>query len=373
MSSQHIIVIGAGAIGASCAWRLARAGYDVTLIDDPGSAPASEVAAGMLAPVTEAEYGEERLLELNLRSSRSYEDFVAELVEATGRDVGFRRCGTLMVARDADDKRVLDDIFRHQQRLGLDAVRMGSQEVRAKEPVLSPAVRGGISVAGDHQIDPSSLVAALHVACEGAGVSIVHERVVEIDEGTTTVDVVLTSGSRRSCDQVVVAAGSYTGSIAGAASRLPVRPVKGQLVHLRERGGTPLPGANIRGLDVYIVTRGDGRVVVGASVEEQGFDVTLTAGAVHDLLRYAYELWPGVVELEYVGVTAGLRPATPDNAPVVGKLRDRVVVATGHYRNGVLLAPVTAAGVVELVAGRSPGWLDGFGPERFASTVGSLR
>jgi glycine oxidase len=113
--------------------------------------------------------------------------------------------------------------------------------------------------------------------------------------------------------------------------------------------------------------------VVGASVEEQGFDTTLTAGAVHDLLRDAYELWPGLVELEFSGVTAGLRPATPDNAPAIGMLHDRVVVATGHFRNGVLLAPATAAAVCELVEGRRPDWIGDFDPNRFAAPVDAAR
>jgi glycine oxidase len=171
----------------------------------------------------------------------------------------------------------------------------------------------------------------------------------------------------------VIAAGSYTGAIGGIDELVPVRPVKGQLVHLRGRAGMPLPSATIRGLDVYVVTRGDGRVVVGATVEEQGFDTTLTAGAVHDLLRDAYELWPGVVELEFVGAKAGLRPATPDNAPAIGRLGERVIVATGHYRNGVLLTPATAAAIVEIVEGRTPGWVEDFNPHRFESAAGVVR
>jgi glycine oxidase len=364
---QEIIVVGAGVIGAASAWRLARAGHQVTLIDDPKSAPASEVAAGMLAPVTEAEFGAEKLLQLNLRSNEMYGAFIEELTDTVGRDVGYRRCGTLLVARDADDRRVLDDIHGYQLRLGLDARRLSSRELRAEEPILSPRVVGGISVAGDHQIDPPAFVAAL---VDASRATRVRDRVVEIEPGSSSVWLRTSSGTGYTCDVVVLAAGSYSGKIKGTGGpAIPVRPVKGQLVHLRARPGVPLPNANIRGLDVYIVTRADGRVVVGASVEEQGFDTTLTAGAVHDLLRDAYELWPGLVELEFSGVTAGLRPATPDNAPAIGMLDERVVVATGHFRNGVLLAPATAAAVCELVEGRRPDWLADFDPNRFATPM----
>lgn len=373
MSSQDIIVVGAGIIGASSAWRLAQSGHSVTLIDDPGAAPASEVAAGMLAPVTEAEFGEEKLLALNLRSMQMYDSFVDELGDVTRLDVGYRRCGTLMVARDGDDMRALNEVLRYQQRLALQVARLSSREMRATEPVLSPRIRGGIAVAGDHQIDPSSLLAALLFAGEAAGVSRYQDRVVGVEQNADGVDVRTESGQGLASDQVVLAAGSYTGGIHGIDGSVPVRPVKGQLVQLRGRPGMPLPSANIRGLDVYVVTRADGRVVIGATVEEQGFDTTLTAGAVHDLMRDAYELWPGVVELEFVGARAGLRPATPDNAPAIGRLGERVIVATGHYRNGVLLTPVTAAAVAEIADGGAPEWLADFDPHRFESATRAAR
>jgi len=363
VESSDIVVVGTGAIGASCAWRLARAGHRVTTVSAPSAPAASDVAAGMLAPVTEAEYGEEALLALNIASSKVYPNFVNELHDVTGLDVGYRRCGTLMVARDYDDNRVLDDVYSFQQRLGLDARRLSGSAARRLEPVLSPRTRGGILVENDHQIDPHALLEALHRACSAAGVVHVSGCVVEIAGNGVRLD----DGRAISGAKIVVAAGSYTGTISGFdGAAIPVRPVKGQLVHLRGRPGSSLPTRNIRGLDVYVVTRADGRVVIGASVEEQGFDVTLTAGAVHDLLRDAYELLPGITELEFVGVTAGLRPATPDNAPVIGEVAPGVIVATGHYRNGILLAPITARVVVSLVEGRSDGLVEQFSPRRFA-------
>ena len=369
MKDPEIIIVGGGAIGASCAWRLARDGHDVTLVDDPATQPASEVAAGMLAPVTEAEFGEERLLQLNLLSAEMYPGFIEELAEVTGTDCGYRRSGTLMVARDTDDLRVLEELHAFQTRLGLDARRVSGSEARELEPMLTPRTRGGILVENDHQVDPAALMNALQKACDAAGVTRIEARVLEVKPEDDRVAVWIRERTQLHAETVVLAAGSYTDLIHGLDSAPPIRPVKGQLVHLRARPGTPLPQRNIRGLDVYIVTRADGRMVIGASVEEQGYDTTLTAGAVHDLLRYAYELVPGIVELEYVGVTAGLRPAAPDNHPVIGTIAPGVIAATGHYRNGILLAPATAAAVAALVDGRELEQAAPFNPDRFRKRV----
>ena len=374
MTAPDTIVVGAGVIGASSAWHLARLGRQVTLIDDPAAPAASQVAAGMLAPVTEAEFGEESLLSLNLASSEMYPAFAEELVHATGQDIGYHRCGTLMVARDVDDVRVHDEVHAYQQKLGLEAQRLSGREARALEPTLAPGTRGGIFVPGDHQIDPPALVRALSLAVDSAGVERVQERVVSIRPGPGAVTVRLANGDELSCATVVIAAGSYSGAIAGFEEfAIPVRPVKGQLVHLRARREVTLPARNIRGVEVYLVCRPDGRVVVGATVEEQGFDTTLTARAVHELLRDAYELLPASVELEFVGATAGLRPATPDNAPAIGLVAPGVVVAVGHFRNGVLQAPITAKAVGELVEGRQPEYLGPFDPRRFASVEEGAR
>ena len=369
MDRSEIIIIGGGVIGSACAWRLAREGRSVTLVDDPATQPASEVAAGMLAPVTEAEFGEERLLHLNLLSAEMYPQFIEELAEQTGSDCGYRRSGTLMVARDGDDLRVLEELHEFQTRLGLHAQRLTGREARELEPVLSPRTRGGILVENDHQVDPAALMQALRKACDAAGVTRVEARVLEVRPLEGSVTVRIDERQRIDAPTVVVAAGSHTDLIDGLDAAPPIRPVKGQLVHLRARGGAPLPQRNIRGLDVYIVTRADGRVVIGASVEEQGYDATLTAGAVHDLLRYAYELVPGIVELEFVGVTAGLRPAAPDNEPVIGYVAPGVIVATGHFRNGILLAPATTAAVAALLDGDELEEAAPFDPNRFRERV----
>jgi glycine oxidase len=329
----------------------------------------------MLAPVTELHHGEEALLQLNLASARLYGDFAAELEQTTGDRVGYRRCGTLLAARDRDDNAALEELYRFQLRLGLPVQRLRSAECRRAEPALGAGVRGGILVEGDHQIDNRALLAALEKACIQSGVRFARERAASIEvEGDRVSGVSLAGGASVACERAVVAAGAWSASLDGIpeGSRPPLRPVKGQLLHLRTSPGrasmaAPLSGRNIRGLDVYLVVRGDGRVVVGASSEEQGFDTTVTAGGVLELLRSAYELVPGISELELKETVAGLRPATPDNAPVIGPgALGGLIWATGHYRNGILLTPITADAVAEVaVSGRLPEEVEPFSPERF--------
>ena len=343
----------------------------VVVVEGPPQRPsASWAGAGMLAPVTEAHYGEEKLLELNLESNRLYPGFITELEENSGVATGYRSSGTLIVARDADDNAELDRLFAFQERLGLEVERLRARDCRRLEPGLSPRVRGGIFVTGDHQVDNRALLEAAKRAGERRGVRRVEGTVASIDVvGDEVKEVSLEQGSI-AAERVVVAAGCWSGSIAGvpAEARLPVRPVKGQLLHLRGPAELRLAQRNIRGLDVYVVPRADGRVVVGATVEEQGFDDSVTAGGVLTLLRDAYELLPGIVELELVETVAGLRPGTPDNAPLLGETSVKgLIAATGHFRNGILLTPVTAAGIAELlVTGEAPA-LAPFTPQRFAA------
>jgi glycine oxidase len=355
VASPDVIVVGGGVIGLSVAWRAQQADLSVVVIDPGEPDGASQVAAGMLAPVTEAHFGEETLLQLNLISSRRYAGFVAELEEATGMDCGYSQCGTLSVARDADDNAALDELFAFQQRLDLKVERLRGRECRELEPSLSPRIRGGILVEDDHQVDPRALTRALRRACEVTGVEQVRDRVRSVDvSGGAARGVTLESGATIQSAAVVVAAGCWSGSIDGLPPRATnaVRPVKGQLLQLRAREGVPLAHRNVRGLDVYIVSRPDGRTVVGATVEEQGFDTTTTAGASFELLRDAWELLPGIREMEFVCQEAALRPGTPDNAPMIGATSvDGLLMATGHFRNGILLAPITA----EIVAGMLTG------------------
>jgi glycine oxidase len=372
--TAEVVVAGGGVIGLAVAWRACEAGLSVTLADDVVGRGASWAAAGMLAPVTEVHYGEEALLRLNLAAARRYPDFVAALEERAGRATGYRPHGTVVVARDADDNAVLDDLFAFQQRLGLEVERLASRECRRLEPGLAPSVRGGILVAGDHQVDNRALVAALLHACRRNGVTLTGEGVAAVEHAAGRVTAVrLTGGQRLACRTVVVAAGAWSASIEGVPAELvPLRPVKGQLVHLRGPADQPIASRTVRGLEVYLVPRTDGRVVVGATAEERGFDTTVTAGGVFQLLRAAWELLPGIDELELTETVAGLRPGTPDNAPLIGPTGiDGLILATGHYRNGILLAPVTADAVVGLLTdGRLPDEAAPFTPQRFGGERG---
>jgi glycine oxidase len=373
-----VVVVGGGAIGLAIAWRAAGAGMAVTVVDERPGRGASWAAAGMLAPVTEVHYGERPLLALNLASAARWPGFAAEVEEVAGRPVGYRPGGTLAVARDADDNAALEDLYQLQLRCGLEVERLGSRECRRLEPGLHPSIRGGVLAAGDHQVDNRALVEALLVACQRAGVRMVEDRATELaTEADRVTGVVLAGGGTAGGGSVVLAAGCWSGSLGGLAAEVlpPVRPVKGQLLYLRGPADQPLCSRNVRGLEVYVVPRGDGRVVVGATVEEQGFDTRVTAGAVGDLLRAALELLPDVAELELAETVTGLRPGSPDNAPMLGPAGpEGLVVATGHYRNGILLTPVTADAIAELLAtGRVPELIAPFDPGRFAVVAGAGR
>ena len=392
-SAADVVVVGGGVIGLGIAWRAANAGMTVTVVDEAPGRGASWAAAGMLAPVTEVHYGERPLLALNLAAAARWPSFAAEVEEASGHPVGYRPGGTLAVARDADDNAALEDLYQFQLRCGLEVERLHSRECRQLEPGLAPSIRGGVLAAGDHQVDNRALVEALLVACQRSGARLVGGRVAELSvEGDRVTGVVLAAGGGPPAARpagsapsrpaegalpagvVVLAAGCWSGGLGGLAADAlpPVRPVKGQLLYLRGPADQPLCSRNVRGLEVYVVPRGDGRVVVGATVEEQGFDTTMTAGAVHDLLRAALELLPDAAELELAETVVGLRPGSPDNAPMLGPAGpDGLVVATGHYRNGILLTPVTADAIAELLAtGRVPEAIAPFGPARFAAAPG---
>jgi glycine oxidase len=372
-SAPDVIVVGAGVAGLSVAWRSAVSGLDVCVIDPRPLGGASWVAAGMLAPVTELHYGEEALLELNLTSARRFPAFVAELEEAVGRGVEYLQCGTLAVATDAGDREALGELHAFHQKLGLESEVLGPRECRRLEPLLSPSVRGGILVAGDHQVDNRLFTSALLDAVRRAGVEVVEAAAVELDtDGRRVLGVTLSDRTRRPAGQVVLAAGAASASVGGLPPDAvpPVRPVKGQLVRLGA-SGPGLIGRNLRALvagsEVYLAPRRDGTLVVGATAEERGEDTAVTAGAVYCLLRDAVRVVPGVTELEVRETCAGLRPGTPDNAPLLGPTTlEGLTLATGHYRNGLLLAPVTGDGIAAyLSSGQVPPELAPFSPLRF--------
>jgi glycine oxidase len=358
--ATQVHVVGGGVIGLSTAWELARNGHDVTVVSPtPGLDGASWVAAGMLAPVTEAQFGESALTALLLEGAGRWPAFARTLETATGQSIGYDTTGTLTVALDASDRASIDDLLAYQHSIGLDAARRSASECRDLVPALSPSLRGGIEVPGDHQVDNRALLAALVEANRAAGVTFYRHSVTAVAAGP---ELVLSDGRRLRPDQVVLAAGVGLPGIAGldAGSKPDVRPVKGHILRLGPAPDStaPLLRRTVRGLvrghSVYLVPRSDGSLVVGATVEERGADTTVQAGAVHELLCDARAIVPGVDELELREAAAGLRPGTPDNTPRIGWSGvDNVAVATGHYRNGILLAPLTAAAVVDLL-GRRP-------------------
>lgn len=366
---MRIAIVGAGSIGLAVAWRAAQAGAEVIVHDpEPGSG-ASRVAAGMIAPVTEAHYGEEALGPFMAESADAWPDFARELEAASGLEVGFRDLPTLLVGLEDGDRAEIDrqlELYRYSAR---NVEALTARAARKVEPLLSHRVRGGVLAPEDRAVDPRAVHAALLVAAERAGVETVAERV----EDLAALD----------ADQVVIAAGCGSARFAGAADSdedaltgsaqwtLPVRPVRGAVLRLRAVGDQPTPRTTVRGYvkghSVYIVTRESGEVVVGATSDERGFDrLTGTAGAVHDLLRWSIELVPEIVEYHLKEVSVGFRPGTPDNLPLIGRLDERTVAATGHYRNGIALIPATARSVAALLTGEGAGPPKPFDPLRFS-------
>ncbi|MER7899435.1 glycine oxidase ThiO [Streptomyces sp. NPDC096046] len=375
-TTSDVLVIGGGIIGLATAWRAAQRGLATAVVDPEPGGGAAQVAAGMLAAVTELHYGEQTLLGLNLASARRYPDFAAELTELTGQDLGYRRCGTLAVALDADDRAHLRELHTLQQQSGLDSQWLSGRECRRLEPMLAPGVRGGLRVDGDHQIDPRRLAGALVAACERAGV-VFHrawaQRLTVVRDRAA--GAVLADGTAPAAGQVVLAGGSLSGRLAGIPRDVlpPVRPVKGQVVRLTmpQRPGPFLSRtvrAVVRGSHVYLVPRESGELVIGATSEELGWDTTVTAGGVYELLRDAHELVPGITELPLTETRAGLRPGSPDNAPLLGPTGlEGLSLATGHYRNGVLLTPVTGDALAHvLTTGELPAEARPFTPKRFS-------
>jgi len=382
--TADVVIAGGGVIGTAIAWQAAAAGLDVVLADPAHGDAASLVAAGMLAPVSEALFGEGALLRVNLLALARFPSFAAELEQVTGHRVGLRREGTLAVAYDAGDYAALTRLTAFRRSAGLEAEELDSRACRKLESFLTPDVHGGVLFPGDWSVDNRRYAAALREAAASAGVRVVRDRVTAVlmaggtdgagGAGARVRGVALAEGGEIGSAGVVVAAGSWSGAVHGLPARLrsAVRPVKGQLLRLRHPDGMPpvlthTIRATVRGADVYLVPRADGEVIVGATQEERGPDLTVTAGAVHDLLRDAMSVLPVTSELILAETCAGLRPGTPDNGPIVGEAGPGgLLLATGHYRNGILMSAATADAAVACLTGRAPApeW-EPFGPGRF--------
>src|SRR4051812_38075189 len=368
------IFVGGGVIGLASAWRAAARGARVCVLEaERPAAGATGVAAGMPAPAGEASWGEEALLTLNLESLRRWPGFAEELEQASGVEVGFARHGALHVALDRDEAESLRRRYDLHRQLGLDSEWLTGTACRKLEPGLATGVRGGAHVPGEASVDPRRVAAALLAALEReevpvhAGAEIVTAARQDGEWRLGTAD-----GQTFGTATVVLAAGCWSGQLGWVPpdARPPVRPVKGEILTLRGPADEPVSERIVAGDRVYMVPRDDGRLVVGATVDEKGFDTTVTAGGVHELLREAYRLIPEIAELELAETTAGLRPGSPDNAPLIGSsASDGLLVATGHFRNGVLQAPLTADCIAALLAGdRPPIDLAPFSPRRFAGS-----
>lgn len=351
------MVVGGGVVGLCCAWRLARRGAGVAVLDRAQPpAGATRVAAGMLAPVGELAFGEPELLRMTVAAAEGYPDFVAELEAASGLGSGYARHGALHVALDRDEAAELRRVHDLQRSLGLGAEWLPPRRCRQLEPGLTPSLNGGVHAPGEAAIDPRRLTAALLAALADAGVEVRTgtEVAAALFEGERIAGVRTSAGEELHAGNVVLACGAWSGAEDWLPdeARPPVRPVKGQILELRAPDGEPPCERIVASERVYLVPRPDGRLIVGATVEERGFDATVTAGGVHELLREAYRLLPDVAEMELVESMAGLRPGTPDNLPLIGPgAVEGLVLACGHYRNGILLAPITGEAVATVLSG----------------------
>jgi glycine oxidase len=373
---KSVAIIGAGVVGLGIAWRLAARGVEVCVFDKGAAgAGATHAAAGMLAACAEAEPGEEALVALGRDSQARWPAFADELKQASGIDVELRREGTLVIALTADDQARLHHHLEFQRKLDLPLQWISAAETRRREPHLAGKLAGAVFSPQDHQVDNRKLALALRGPAPAAGAVInEHQPVAAISSQGRRVDgVVLADGRRRAADVVVLAAGAWSRAIAGTIADLapqalpPVRPIKGQMLALRMDAAAPLITHVIWGPGIYMVPRLDGRLIIGATVEEKGFDATLTAGGLLTLLEAAWRAVPAIEELPIDEMWVGHRPGSRDDAPILGPAAlDGLIYATGHHRNGILLAPVTADTIARLVL---DGTLDPairpFGIERF--------
>jgi glycine oxidase len=372
-NKPKVAIIGAGVIGLGIAWRLAARGAPVAVFDKGAAgAGASHAAAGMLAACCEAEPGEEALITLGRESQARWPAFAAELEQTSGIDVELRREGTLVVALTADDQARLGHQLVFQQKLGLPLQWISAAETRRREPHLAGKLAGAVLSPEDTQVDNRKLAAALRVAALAAGASVnEHRPVSAISSHAGRVDgIVLADGAKVAADVVVLAAGAWSRGVAGLVPELrpPVRPIKGQMLALRMDPAAPLLTHVVWAPGAYLVPRRDGRLIVGATVEEKGYDTALTAGGMLSLLDAAWRVVPAVEELPIDEMWVGHRPGSRDDAPILGAgPLQGLIYATGHHRNGILLTPITADTIARLVIDDvADPVIRPFGIERFA-------
>ncbi len=367
---ERVIIVGGGTIGLGIGFELVRRGTPTTIFErDKAGRGTSYQAAGMLAPDAEIEFEELELYEFNRESLRRWPDFADRVESASGQSVDYRDEGTLIVADDRDAAEALERLCEFQQGQGLDVEWLTGEEAREIEPFVAPRLSAAVFAPSDHQVDNRRLVDALRTAFEAEGGTLHEDTPVDaVVPDAEAPAVRTTDGERVAADRVVVAAGVWSRELDGLESDAtpPVRPVKGQMIQLRRKRPFDLQHV-VRGPEAYLAPKSDGRIVMGATSEEMGFDTTVTAGGLYDLLEGGWEVVPGIRDLPVDETWAGLRPASRDHAPLLGETTaPGVLMATGHYRHGVLLTPITAEEMARLIrTGETSDWVQPFSPLRF--------
>ena len=368
---DRVLIVGGGIIGLSIGWTLARAGRRVELFErDTVGSGASRKAAGMLAPDAELEFEETTLHALNQESRRRWPEFARTLEADTGADVGLRTEGTLIAADDRDAAEALRRRYEFQRTHDLEVDWLGGAEAREREPFLAPDLSAAVWSPQDHQVNNRAVVDALHEGLRQHGGRVhEHTSVDAVDPEAARPALRTAEGDRVEGDTVVVAAGAWSRGLDGLDGQLPIRPVKGQVMGLASDSTFDLRHV-VRGPDAYVVPKDDGRVVVGATSEEMGFCDRVTADGLYENLEGGWEVVPGILDLPVECVCTGFRPASRDHAPVLGPVAPGIVAATGHFRHGILLTPVTAQEVARYVLdGEVSEWIEPFRPSRFEAAA----
>jgi glycine oxidase len=368
---RDVLIVGGGTIGLGIGFELVRRGTPVTIFErDKAGRGTSYQAAGMLAPDAEIEFEERTLYDVNRESLRRWPDFVDRVEAASGQSVDYRNEGTLIVADDRDSAEALERLYTFQQEQGLNVEWLTGEEAREIEPFVAPRLSAAVFAPSDHQVDNRRLIDALRTAFEAEGGTLHEDTPIDAVVPDAEAPSVRTAdGERVVGGRIVVAAGVWSRELDGLTpdATPPVRPVKGQMIQLRRKRPFDLQHV-VRGPEAYLAPKSNGRVVLGATSEEMGFDTTVTAGGLYDLLEGGWEVVPGIRDLPVDETWAGLRPATRDHAPLLGETTaPGVVMATGHYRHGILLTPITAEEIARLIrTGETSDWLQPFSPRRFS-------
>jgi glycine oxidase len=375
MSSYDVIVVGGGIIGGAIAFRLAQKNIRVALLDSstPGR-EASWAAAGMLSPAPDSP-DSIPLVPLGRASLRLYPGFISELQELTGTTIGYRAEGTIEVLFSTDAERELSTLIALHHGLGLSAEPLPIAEARRLEPGLGREARAAALLPDECCVDNRVLTGAVLAAGRAAGVELFPDTPATriLKDGSRCVGV-FAGGREHSAGQVVLAAGAFCGAIDGVNAAVSVRPVRGQMVALRNYGARLR--RVLRADHGYVVPRDDAspqRLVAGSTLEDAGFAKCVTPRGLEQIFSSVQELAPALAAAEVVDTWSGLRPGTPDSLPLLGPAElDGLTFATGHFRNGILLAPVTAKLVCEWITERtvSIDW-DRFSPLRFGAVAGA--